>query len=128
MATPSSLRWRRNLTRRYGPRTSRPPANEALPAHQRGQARPCRHQALHSREAGPRVAKSTLTKIKDVLVFLGGTPGAGHIREDLTAEPVRFWPVFSYLIVYDPAPRPIEILRIIHGRREISAILAQDDD
>ncbi len=56
-----------------------------------------------TREAGARVAKSTLTKIKEAFVFLGRTSGAGHVREDLTAEPVKLWPVFSYLIVYDPA-------------------------
>jgi plasmid stabilization system protein ParE len=31
--------------------------------------------------------------------------------------------VFSYLIVYDPATRPIEILNIIHGARDIPSIL-----
>ena len=81
-----------------------------------------------TREAGARLAKSTLTKIKDALVFLGRTPGAGHIREDLTAEPVKFWYVFSYLIVYDPATRPVQIIQIIHGSREHSDILAQDGD
>ena len=60
-------------------------------------------------EAGARVAKSTLTKIKDAFVFLGRTPGAGHIREDLTAESVKFWTVFSYLIVYDPATPPFKL-------------------
>lgn len=74
------------------------------------------------------MAKSTLTKIKDAFIFLGRTPGAGHVREDLTAEPVKFWTVFSYLIVYDPATHPIQIMRIIHGNREVSAILGQDRD
>lgn len=78
-------------------------------------------------EAGARIAKSTLSKIKEALVFLGDTPGAGHLREDLTDEAVKFWAVFSYLIVYDSAKRPIEIIRIIHGRREISATLSQMD-
>jgi antitoxin ParD1/3/4/toxin ParE1/3/4 len=52
----------------------------------------------------------------------------GHVREDLTDEPVKFWPVNSYLIVYDPTARPVEIARVIHGHREVSAILSQDDD
>jgi plasmid stabilization system protein ParE len=75
------------------------------------------------REAGVHVAKSTLTKIKEAFLFLSRTPGAGHVREDLTSDPVRFWSVYSYLIVYDPAKRPIEILHIIHGNREIAAVL-----
>jgi toxin ParE1/3/4 len=68
-----------------------------------------------------------LDKIKDAFVFLSRTPGTGHLREDLTDDAVKFWPVISYLIVYDPATRPIEILRIIHGSREVSAILAPDN-
>ena len=39
----------------------------------------------------------------------------GHWREDLIDEPLRFWPVYSYLIIYNPAAKPIEIARILHG-------------
>lgn len=85
-------------------------------------------QAYLKREAGLRVAQSTLKKIKDAFVFLSRTPGAGHVRGDLTDEPVKFWPVFSYLIIYNPTAQPIEIARVIHGNREVSAILSQDDD
>jgi plasmid stabilization system protein ParE len=53
---------------------------------------------------------------------------AGHVREDLTADSLKFWSVFSYLIVYDPNTRPIQIMRVIHGSREVSAIFGQDDD
>lgn len=80
------------------------------------------------REAGPRIAKLTLAKIKDAIVFLSRTPGAGHVREDLTSDALKFWSVFSYLIVYDPAKRPIEVMRVIHGSREISALLERDED
>lgn len=34
---------------------------------------------------------------------LATTPGMGHTREDLTDRPVKFWSVYSYLVVYDPA-------------------------
>ncbi|HZP82832.1 MAG TPA: type II toxin-antitoxin system RelE/ParE family toxin [Chthonomonadaceae bacterium] len=83
-------------------------------------------RAYLKREAGLRVAQSTLNKIKDAFLFLSRNPGAGHVREDLTDEPVKFWPVFSYLIVYNPTARPIEIARVIHSSRAVSAILAQD--
>jgi plasmid stabilization system protein ParE len=80
------------------------------------------------REAGTSVAKSSLTKIRDAFAFLSRNPGAGHVREDLTADSLKFWSVFSYLIVYDPNTRPIQIMRVIHGSREVSAIFGQDDD
>lgn len=80
-------------------------------------------RAYLKREAGLPVAQSTLKKIKAAFLFLSTTPGAGHVREDLTDEPVKFWSVFSYLIIYDPNTQPIEIVRVIHGSREISALL-----
>ena len=84
-------------------------------------------RAYLKREAGPDVAKSTLDKIKEALAPLGRSPGAGHLREDLTKEPLKFWPVFSYLIIYDPGPRPIEILRVLHGIRNIASISLTGD-
>ena len=55
--------------------------------------------------------------------FLAAGPLRGHIRQDLTDLPVRFWTVLrypSYVIVYDPASNPLRILRILHGARNIS--------
>ncbi len=76
-----------------------------------------------TREAGAEVAKSVIRRIRAALVFLGGNPGAGHSREDLTDDPVKFWPVFSYLIVYDPATKPITVIRVIHGMRDVPMLL-----
>ena len=85
-------------------------------------------RAYLKREAGPRVAQSTINKIRDAFAFLGSTPGAGHIREDLTELPIKFWPVSSYLVIYDPAVQPIEIVRVVHGSRDITpAMLSQND-
>jgi antitoxin ParD1/3/4/toxin ParE1/3/4 len=36
---------------------------------------------------------------------------------------VKFWPVYSYLIVYSPDTRPLEIVRVLHGARDIAPIL-----
>ena len=57
------------------------------------------------------------------LKLLGKQPGVGHVREDLTGRPVKFWPVYSYLIVYDPETEPIQILRVLHGMRDVEEIL-----
>ena len=73
-------------------------------------------------EGGPRVARRVLDEIRRRLQFLAANPGAGHSRDDLTSEPVKFWPVFSYLIVYDPAMRPLGVARILHASRDIEAL------
>ena len=54
---------------------------------------------------------------------LAQNPGIGHVRPDLTNEDVRFWPVFKYLVIYRPATRPLEIVRVLHGQRDVKHIL-----
>ena len=44
-------------------------------------------------------------------------------RRDLTSKPVRFWPIYSYLIIYDPATQPLEIVRILSGYRDVASLL-----
>jgi plasmid stabilization system protein ParE len=61
--------------------------------------------------------------IRERIVFLARTPGAGHGRKDLTDEAVRFFPVYSYLIVYRPEKKPLEVVSILHGRRDVERIL-----
>jgi plasmid stabilization system protein ParE len=58
--------------------------------------------------------------VRERIAFLAGTPGAGHRRTDLTDQDVKFFPVYSYLIVYRPETRP---LQIIHGRRDAGQLL-----
>jgi hypothetical protein len=36
---------------------------------------------------------------------------------------VRFFPVYSFLIIYDPARTPLEIVRVLCGAQDIPAIL-----
>ncbi len=74
-------------------------------------------------EADTTVARRVLKAIERKLFLLAGAPGIGHVRRDLTKLPLKFSRVYSYLIVYDPAARPIEIVRIIHGNRNLGSIL-----
>ncbi|MEA2756334.1 MAG: toxin ParE1/3/4 [Aliidongia sp.] len=75
------------------------------------------------KEADARAARHVLGEISAAFRFLATTPGAGHAREDLTDEPVKFWAVLSYLIVYDPSVTPLGIARVLHGSRDIEAML-----
>jgi antitoxin ParD1/3/4/toxin ParE1/3/4 len=54
---------------------------------------------------------------------LARIPGMGHSREDLADESLRFWPVYSYLIIYRPESRPLEVVRVLHGSRDVRRIL-----
>jgi antitoxin ParD1/3/4/toxin ParE1/3/4 len=74
------------------------------------------------RDGGARLARYVLGEIRNGLLFLAANPGAGHVRDDLTDEPVKVWPVFSYLIVYDPAMRPLGVARVLHGSQGLETL------
>ena len=75
------------------------------------------------KEAGIAIARKVLRDLRMGMQLLGTRPGAGHSREDLTDELLKFWPVYSYLIIYDPARKPIEIVRVVHGARDVETLL-----
>ena len=61
--------------------------------------------------------------IRDQMVSLAQGPGIGHWRKDLTDEPVKFFPVYSYLIVYRPDTKPLHVVAILQGRRNVEQVL-----
>ena len=61
--------------------------------------------------------------IKEKFAFLSEHPHAGHTRKNLTGEPVRFFPAYSYLIVYRPGIVPLQVVSILHGRRDLETLL-----
>jgi plasmid stabilization system protein ParE len=71
------------------------------------------------RQDSPEAAERVRARLRQAMYT-----GMGHLREDLADEPLRFWPLYSYLIIYRAAARPIEILRIIHGSRDVRKLLA----
>jgi toxin ParE1/3/4 len=69
------------------------------------------------------IADRVESVIRDKIVFLAGNPSAGHWRKNLTNEAVKFFPVYSYLIVYRPESKPLQIVSVLHGRRDVEQIL-----
>jgi plasmid stabilization system protein ParE len=68
-------------------------------------------------------ADQWIGKLFDAFDAIGNAPGIGHKREDLTAYPVLFWPVGAYLVIYRATSRPIEIVAVTQGARNIPAFL-----
>ncbi len=69
------------------------------------------------------VADRVEAVIRDKILYLAKSPGGGHWRKDLTDEPVKFFPVYSYLIVYRPETSPLQVVAILHGRRDVGQLL-----
>ena len=61
--------------------------------------------------------------LEQAFEHLATMPGMGHTREDLTDRPVKFWGVYSYLIVYDPAAAPVTVIAVLHGARDVAQLL-----
>lgn len=75
----------------------------------------------------PGAAKRVLARLRTAMQRLAERPGMGHPREDLADESLRFWPVYSYLIIYRPDTKPLEIVGVLHGARDVRAILGGED-
>jgi antitoxin ParD1/3/4/toxin ParE1/3/4 len=69
------------------------------------------------------VADRVESVIRKRIVLLARTPGAGHWNKNLTDEAVKFVPVYSYLIVYRPETKPLQVVSILHGHRNVGQIL-----
>jgi plasmid stabilization system protein ParE len=68
-------------------------------------------------------ADQWIGKLFDAFETLEKSPGIGHMREDLTSFPVRFWPVGAYLILYRLHSERVEIVGVTQGARDIPAFL-----
>lgn len=75
------------------------------------------------RNASLEMADRVESVIREKIVFLAGTSGGGHWRKDLTDEQVKFFPIYSYLIVYRPETKPLQVVAILHGRRDLEHLL-----
>ena len=65
--------------------------------------------------------------LADKFPLLASSPAMGRAREEL--EPgLRSFPVKRYLILYRPRKGGIEIVRVIHGARDLSALFDNLDE
>ncbi len=79
------------------------------------------------RSDSPDAARRVLARIREAMRRLADFPRIGHVREDLADSSLRFWPVYSYLIVYRPESRPLQIIRVLHGARDVRRVLERSE-
>jgi len=56
------------------------------------------------------------------------SPLGGHTRRDLTSRSLRFWTLTrypNYTLVYRPETSPVQIVAVLHGKRNMRRILRQ---
>jgi plasmid stabilization system protein ParE len=55
-------------------------------------------------------------------------PLRGHSRPDLTTRSLRFWTLTrypNYTVVYRPETVPLQVVAVLHGKRNIRRIVKQ---
>jgi plasmid stabilization system protein ParE len=50
---------------------------------------------------------------------IADSPRAGRLREEVMGPTIRTWTVFRFLVIYEAERAPVEILRVLHGMREL---------
>jgi len=75
--------------------------------------------------ASVEIADRVERAIREKIAFLARVPGAGHWRRDLTSLPLRFFRLYSYLIVYKPETRPLQVVAVLHGYRDVERVLSE---
>ena len=74
---------------------------------------------------GVETADRIVTEIFKGFYKLADIPNIGHRRADLTSKQVLFYRVFSYLVIYERGSRPLQILGVLQGKRNVARILRQ---
>ena len=70
--------------------------------------------AVRDADAARRLAQSITDKFKFLLAF----PETGRLRHELLLE-LRSFPVGRYIIFYQQTAEGVEILRVLHGSRDV---------
>lgn len=64
-------------------------------------------------------AERVETEIRSAIEKVAEAPWIGHKHSESPDERLRFWVVHSWLIVYLPETKPVQIVRVLHGAREV---------
>ena len=66
----------------------------------------------------PQAATRFVDQIEQKCHSLAESPDMGFPRNELLPQ-LRVWPVGNYLVFYRPADDGIEVVRVVHGARDI---------
>jgi len=75
----------------------------------------------HIREIqkSPQNAQLVATRLKEAFEKLASSPSLSHVRRELQDDNARVYTTPGVLIIYDPTHRPLVVLRVIHGARDL---------
>ena len=71
-------------------------------------------------EDSPDVAHKLRERFYEGLNTIGRAPGMGHYHEELLSRKYRFWNLYPYVVVYAWDAKPIQVVSIVHGGRDLA--------
>lgn len=74
-------------------------------------------------EDSPDTAERLRSEFYEGLQALGRSPGIGHYHDELLGRRYRFWNFYSYVVVYAWEARPIRVIGVVHGARDLAVFL-----
>ena len=83
----------------------------------------------HTGKDNLEAAGRLVTRLRGMARMLAGAPAMGRARPELGTH-IRSFVADRYLLFYRPLRRPagIELVRVLHGARDVDAILSPDKD
>lgn len=72
----------------------------------------------------PRAAARLVVRLEETCLLLAKRPLIGRRRDDIEPD-LHGFPVGSYLILYDVIEGGVEIVRIVHGARDLRTIFPE---
>lgn len=63
-------------------------------------------------------------EFRDEVLKLARSPGIGHYHDELLSRKYRFWNFYRYVIVYSWKSRPLQIIAVVHGARDLERIFS----
>ena len=72
-------------------------------------------------------AEHVLVHFLEAFENLASAPGIGHHKQQLTGVTLRWWPIFRFLVLYDPKAKPLTVMRILHGARDLDRIFSGEN-
>jgi antitoxin ParD1/3/4/toxin ParE1/3/4 len=71
-------------------------------------------------EDNPDAARRLHEKFLDGFRTLARAPAIGHFHDELLSRKYRFWNLYPYVIAYAWEAKPIQIVSVVHGARDLA--------
>lgn len=75
-------------------------------------------------EDNPEAAERIRSEFYEGLQQLGRSPGIGHYHDELLSRKYRFWNFYSYVVAYAWESKPIQVISVVHGARDLAVFFS----